>query len=106
LSIWLSSAKFSVYQLRLQRLFAGEGQKLADQAGRPIGVLFYLYQVGKRGVSDAVSLEQQIGKANHGSQKIVKVMRDPAGQLSDRLHLLSLSKLKLKIFLLGCVDQV
>ena len=53
-----------------------------------------------------MSLEQQIGKADHGSQKIVKVMRDPAGQLSDRLHLLSLSKLKLKIFLLGCVDQV
>ena len=32
----------------------------------------------------------------YGGQKIVEIMRDPAGQLPDGLHLLALHKLRFK----------
>ncbi len=43
------------------------------------------------------ALAQQIEVAHHSHQKIVEVMRDAAGELADRLHLLRLTQLFLRL---------
>ena len=76
-----------------QRLAAREGKQLAHQIGGAIGVLLDVHDVGEGRIGRAVLGEQQIGEADDGGQHIVEVMRDAAGQLADRLHLLALRQL-------------
>jgi len=44
------------------------------------------------------ALAQQIEVAHHHHQQIVEIMRDAAGELADRLHLLCLAQLLLRLF--------
>ena len=44
------------------------------------------------------ALAQQIEIAHHGHQQVVEVVRDAAGELADRLHLLRLPQLFLRLF--------
>ena len=41
-----------------------------------------------------------------GGEQVVEVVRDAAGQLADRLHLVRLGELRLHLLLLGDVDQI
>ena len=91
---------------RLQRLLARERQQLAHQIGGAVGVLLDLHDVGKGRVARPRTQQQQVAKADHRGQQIVEIMRDPAGELADRLHLLRLHELSFETFLLGDVDQV
>ncbi len=50
--------------------------------------------------------QQKIAIAHDGLQKIVEIMRHPAGQLTDGLHLLGLGELRLERLLFGGVDDV
>ena len=50
--------------------------------------------------------EQQVGEADDRGQHVVEVVRDAAGELADRLHLLALRELLLERALLGDVEGV
>ena len=50
--------------------------------------------------------KQQIGEADDGGQHIVEIVRNSAGELTDRLHLLALRKLLLERPLLGGFERI
>ena len=95
-----------VDQFGLQRLLAGKCQQLAHQTGGAVGVVFNLNKVSKRGVADAVALQQQVAETDDRGQEVVKVVGDAAGQLSHRLHFLRLGEFDFEVFLFGSVDQI
>ena len=53
-----------------------------------------------------MALQQQVAVANDRSQKVVEVVRDAAGQLTDGLHLLGLRELRFEVLLLRRVHDV
>ena len=87
--------------LRPQRLPAREGQQLPHQAGGAVGVLLDVHDVLEGRVARPVVGEQQVGEADDRGQHVVEVVRDAAGELADRLHLLALRELLLERPLLG-----
>ena len=91
--------------LRPQRLPARERQQLPHQARRPVGVLPDLHDVLERRVGRPVVDEQQVGIADDRGQHVVEVVRDAAGELADRLHLLPLREILLQRLLLGHVER-
>ena len=92
-------------RLRAKRLAARKRQKLPHQPRRPVGVLLDLHDVLKGRIGRAVVGEQEIGIADDRGQHIVKVMRDAAGELADRLHLLALREVLLQGALFGGVER-
>ena len=91
--------------LRPQRLAAREGEQLPHQARRAIGVLLDLHDVLEGRVGRAVIGEQEVGIADDRGQHVVEVVRDAAGELADRLHLLALREILLQRALLGGVER-
>ena len=87
-----------------KRLAAREGEQLPHQPGRPIGVLLDLHDVLEGRIGRAVIGEQKIGIADDRGQHVVEVVRDAAGELADRLHLLALDEILLERALLGGVE--
>ena len=88
-----SDQRVDVDLTRLQRLLAGEGEQVPGQVGAAIGG--FVDHLGDsrelRIVRDAFG--QDSDGAGDDGQNIVEVMRDAAGQLADRLHLLGLAEL-------------
>ena len=89
----LDDQRVNVDLLGLERLAAGEGEQLAGQRSG----------IGRRlddrlGEADALGL-RQLGAAQHVRraldyrQQIVEIVGDAAGQLAERLHLLTLAQL-------------
>jgi hypothetical protein len=95
-----------VEDARLQGLLAREGQQLAHQIGGAVGVLLDLHDVGEGRVAGLEAHQQQVAEADHRGQQIVEIVRDAAGQLADRLHLLRLGELDFEVLLLGDVDEM
>ncbi len=54
-------------------------------------------------VGDVVAHQQQVAVAVDRGQEVVEVVRDAAGELADRLHLLALHELRLEGLQLGGV---
>ena len=50
--------------------------------------------------------QKQVGRHDDGRQHIVEVVRDAAGKLADRLHLLALRHLAFERLLLGGLDGI
>ena len=50
--------------------------------------------------------QQKVGSHDDGRQHIVEVVRDAAGKLADRLHLLALRHLAFQRLLLGRIDRI
>ena len=92
--------------LRPQRLPAREGEQLPHEPGGAVGILLDLHQVLERGIGRPVVGQEQIRIADDGGEHVVEVVRDAAGELADRLHLLRLRELRLQRPLLGGVDRV
>ena len=90
-----------VEHARLQCLLAREGQQLPHEIGGAVAVLLDLHDVGERRVARPEPHQQQVAEPDHRGQQIVEIMRDAAGELSDRLHLLRLRELHFEILLLG-----
>ncbi len=88
-----------------QRLPAREGEELLDEPRRALGVLLDVHDVAERGVRRAVVLQQKVREADDGRQHVVEVVRDPAGELADGLHLLALRDLGFQLGLLGHVGD-
>ena len=91
--------------LRAQRLAPREREQLTHQTRRAIGVLADLHDVLERGIGRPVVDQQQIRIADDRGQNVVEVMRDAAGELADRLHLLALREILLQRLLLGGVER-
>ena len=91
--------------LRPQRLPAREGEQLPHQSRRAIGVLADLHDVLERGIGRPVIDEQQVGIADDRGQHVVEIVRDAAGELTDRLHFLALREIFLQRALLGRVER-
>ena len=92
--------------LRPQGLLAREGKQLAHEPRGAVGVLLDIHDVLEGGIGRAVVHQEEVGEADDRGQHIVEVMRDAAGELADRLHLLPLGDLHLERALLGRVDGV
>ena len=92
-------------RLRPQRLPAREGEQLPDETRRPVGVLLDLHDVLEGRVGRPVVGEQEVGIADDRGQHVVEVVRDAAGELADRLHLLALGEVLLQGALLGRVER-
>ena len=88
---------------RLQRLLAGEGQQMLGQIGAAFGG--FVDQLGDgrelRLIGDG--LLQDADGAGDDGQDVVEVVRDAAGQLADRVHLLRLPQLGFRGLLFGQV---
>ena len=95
-----------VQHLRPQGLAAREGQQLPHQARGPVGVLLDLHDVLEGRIGRPVVGEQQVGVADDRLQHVVEVVRDAAGELADRVHLLRLGELLLDLAQLGGVEGV
>ena len=95
-----------IEHLRPQRLPAREGQQLPHQARGAVGVLLDLHDVLEGRIGRLVRVEQEIGRHHDGGQHIVEVVRDAAGELADRLHLLLLRELVLQRALLGGLERI
>ena len=94
-----------IERLEFQRLLAREGEKLADESRRALGVLADLLEIGPVGIVPAASDAQEVAMARDRGEEVVEVMRDPARELADRLHLLALHELRLERLELGRVVQ-
>ena len=60
----------------------------------------------KRGIGRLVRVEQEIGRHHDGGEHVVEVVRDAAGELADRLHLLLLVDAVLQVALRGGLQRV
>ena len=81
----------------------------ADAPDLPPGWQFWLIcmmsaklRIGSAG--NAVSSRSQ--NPDHHRQQIVEIVRDAAGELAHRLHLLGLRELDLEVLLLGRIDEM
>ena len=85
-----------------QRLGAGEGQQAPGQGGGAGRALHRIVEVHQHFAPRAVQAALgEVDAADHDRQHIVEVVRDAAGQLADRLHLLDLAELGLGRLALG-----
>ena len=97
----LPTSVLDVDHLRLEELPAAEGQELARQAGRALRRPADLLHVVGKGVALLEHAPDQVAVAHDHREEVVEVVGDPAGQPSDRLHLLRLPELGLEPLPLG-----
>ena len=98
-----STSALTSTSTRLQRLLAGKGEQMLGQVGAAFGG--FVDQPGDGGELGLVGdgfLQDADGAGDHG-QDIVEVVRDAAGELADRVHLLRMPQLGFRGLLLGQV---
>ena len=84
-----------VDRLGLQRLRAREGEQAPGQRRGAVGAFRRIVDVARARVAGSLS-QTALGEfqpAENDRQHIVEIMRDAAGQLADRFHLLHLAQL-------------
>ena len=85
-----------------QRLGPGEGQQAAGQRGGAGRALHRIVEVVRDFAARAVEpAQREVDAADDDREHIVEIVRDAAGQLADRLHLLDLAELRLGRLALG-----
>src|SRR6185503_10441981 len=100
-----SNHRVQVQYLRRGDLLSTERQQLPRQAAASFACLLDLFDVGKDARLDIGPSEEQLAVTENGGQQIVEVVRDSAGQLADRLHLLRLEELSFQPLLFGDVAR-
>ena len=86
-----------------QRLGAGEGKQTAGQRGGARRAFHRIVEVHHHLAPGTVeAAEREVDPADDDGEHVVEVVRDAAGELADRLHLLHLAKLGLGGLALGC----
>jgi hypothetical protein len=95
-----------VEDLALDRLFAREGQQLADEVCGADRRLLDLVQAFIGGVADRMACVQHVQLHEDRCQQVVEVMSDAARQLADGLHLLALGQLQFDLLLVRHVDHI
>ena len=93
-----------VQHFGFQDLLSAEHEQLTGERSGPMSGFLDLFDpVPSEGVGEIKLTQHHVTVAVDHRQKIVEVVRDPAGQLSDALHLLGLAQLCLKALLFGDV---
>ena len=64
-----------------------ESEQLPGQSRRPVAVVLDLLDIIIIAVARRMAQQHQVAMANDRGQDIVEIMRHPAGQLANRLHL-------------------
>src|SRR4029077_8482374 len=86
-----------VVDLRLQNLLTAEREQLPCESGGALARIADLEQVATfRGVGRHAA-ERQLTEAKNSRQHVVEIVRDAAGQLANRLHLLRVIELLLEL---------
>ncbi len=78
--------RFQLHRMRMQRLLTGEGQQTLGQHG---SALSRFQRAGDARRIRGVRIGQFQAADNH-RQQVVEIMRQPARQLPDGLHLLAM----------------
>jgi len=94
----VSDQVVEVDDLRLNHLFAGEGQKLRGQIARAAGGFFDFLDVVKHGAAGFELELDEVHVSQDHIEHVVEVVRHAAGQPSDGLQLLGLQKLVFQFF--------
>ena len=76
-----------------QFLAAGEGQHAAGQRDAALGALHGVVEQPDGLVVVGNAFADELEAAHHGHQQVVEIVRDAAGELADRFHLLGLEEL-------------
>src|SRR6185369_5011922 len=71
-----------VEQAGLQDLLPAEGQELPGQGRGAMRRAVDLQQIEPPGIPDLQVTQQQLAVADNGGQKVVEIVRDPAGELA------------------------
>ena len=93
-----------IEDLRLQRLAAGEGEKLRGELGSALHRLGDRIDVAAAALLRQFAAAQEIGGGADDGEEVVEVVRDAAGELADGLHLLRMAQRFLALAPLGDVD--
>ena len=93
-----------IEHLRFQRLPAGKRQQLAGQLGGALDGLGDRVDIAAAALFRQFAAAQEVGGGADDGQQIVEIVRDAAGQLADRFHLLRLAQRFLALAALGDVD--
>ena len=99
-----STWRADIEDLRLQRLPPGKGQQLPGQLGGALDGVGDRVDIAAAPLFRQFAAAQEIGRRADDGQEVVEVVRDAAGQLADRLHLLRLAQRFLALAALGDVD--
>jgi hypothetical protein len=86
---------------RRQWLLARERQQPAGQRRRAAGGLQGILHQAAAGRIGTLALQPQVQPADDHRQHIVEIVRDPADELAERLHLLRLPQLQLGALSVG-----
>ena len=95
-----------VHRRLLGHALPGEGEQVADDPTGPLRLIVDDAQMLPRKIGMQLALEQQLGQAGDGGERVVELVRHARDQLADRGHLVVLDELRLHDALLGHVlDQ-
>ena len=75
----------------MQDLAAAEGQQLAGERGGALRGHQNLFRGGAVGIVGRLVVANHLGVAFDDGQQVIEVVRDAAGELSDRLQFLRLA---------------
>ena len=100
----LSTCEPDIEHLRRQRLPAGKGQQLPGELRGALDRVGNRVDVTAAPLLRQVAAAQEVGRGADDGQQIVEIVRDAAGQLADRFHLLRLAQRFLGLAPLGDVD--
>ena len=95
-----------IEDLRQEHLVAAEGEQLARERGSTIGGAHDLQRVRAARVVVVEAGHEELAVAADRGQEVVEVVRDAAGEPSDRLELLRVQQLLLQQALIGDVPVV
>src|ERR1700680_2599979 len=76
-----------VHHPRLHHLLPAEREQLSGETGRTVGGSRYLPHIFTAGVGQVDAIQQHGAVTHYHREEVVEVVRDSAGELSDRLHL-------------------
>ena len=79
----------------LGRSLAGEGEEVAHDAPRPLGLLLDHFEVPAIALPQLLLLEQELREARDRGERVVELVGDARNQLSDRGEFLALDQLGL-----------
>ena len=95
-----------IHRRLLGHALSREREEVAHDAAGPLGLVVDDPQVLARNVGMQLPLEQQLGQAGDGGQRVVELVGHAGDELADGRHLVVLDELRLHDALLGDVlDQ-
>jgi hypothetical protein len=96
--------RVQVCRVRIEDLLSAEGEKPLGEVRGPVSGREYLLEVAPGGIVFRHAHLKQCSEADDGAEDIVEIVGNPAGKLSDSLHLLCLPQQGLKVFLFFLPD--